>query len=77
LFAQEENQELVEALTQLYAITFGLIEEFARLPAESCARGMLYSDQWVNAGKQEASPLLALVEEERVKSYQVLKDILV
>jgi hypothetical protein len=77
LFAQEDNEALVEALIQLYVVTFGLSPEAARLPAEHRARGMLYSDQWVNAGKPDESPLLDQVEGELVASYRILKDVLV
>lgn len=77
LFAREDNQELVEALARLYVVTFGLSPEEARLPAEHRARGMLYSDQWVNAGLPLRSPLLSQVEAELVASYRALKDILV
>jgi hypothetical protein len=67
----------VDALVRLYVVTFSLSSEQARLPAEHRARGMLYSDRWVNAGKQPKSPLLDQVEEELVASYRSLKDLLV
>jgi hypothetical protein len=35
---------------------------------------MLYSDQWVNGGKQPESPLLAQEEEELYLGYAALKE---
>ena len=73
LFGNAKNQELVDALTELYAEAYGVeaskMSEAARLRAE----GMLYSDLWVNAGKPADSPLLAQEEEALYKSYAALK----
>src|SRR5512135_1882341 len=74
LFGNKENQELVDALKNLYVETYGedspKIEEAAR----ERALGMLYSDLWVNAGKPENSPLLKQEEDALCKSYSLLKE---
>ena len=46
------------------------VEEAASLRA----KGMLYSDLWVNAGKPADSPLLAQEEEALYQSYLALKN---
>ncbi len=73
LFGNAENRELVETLKNLYAEAYGIelakVEEAALLRA----KGMLYSDLWVNAGKQIDSPLLAQEEEALYNSYSALK----
>ncbi len=75
LFGNAENQELVEAIENLYAESYGLepakVHEAARLRAT----GMLYSDLWVNAGKPENSPLLVQEEEALFQSYTALKGV--
>jgi hypothetical protein len=40
------------------------------------AQAMVYSDQWVNEGRVENSPLLAQVEDELIKSYTALRNTL-
>jgi len=73
LFGNAENRELVETLKNLYAEAYGVevakVEEAASLRA----KGMLYSDLWVNAGKPAESPLLAQEEEALYQSYLSLK----
>lgn len=73
LFANSENGELVDALTALYAEAYGVAPAFVRPAAEQRAQGMLYSDLWVNAGKDANSPLLAQEEEALFQSYVLLK----
>ena len=73
LFANAENQELVDALTNLYAEAYGVEPERVRDAARQRAQGMLYSDLWVNAGKLANSPLLAEEEEALYQSYLALK----
>ena len=73
LFAQEDNQELVDALLRLYEEVYNLPAEQLRPAAYHRAQGMLYSDRWVNSGKDANNPLLAQVEEELVSSYTALK----
>ena len=72
-FGNAENGELVEALKALYAEAYGIepakVHEAARLRAA----GMLYSDLWVNAGKQPGSLLLVQEEEALLQSYTALK----
>jgi hypothetical protein len=73
LFGNAGNQELVDALTGLYAEAYGLAPEQVRGAARLRAAGMLYSDLWVNAGKLADSPLLSQEEEALDQSYQALK----
>ena len=76
LFGNSGNQELIETLKNLYAEAYGVetskIEEAASLRA----KGMLYSDLWVNAGKLKDSPLLAQEEETLYQSYLSLKKVI-
>lgn len=73
LFANQENQELVEALAALYAEAYE-VQQAAVLPAaRERAKGMLCSDLWVNAGKPADSPLLVQEEQALYQSYVLLK----
>ncbi len=74
LFGNKENQELVDALANLYVETYGANSPKMREAAQQRALGMLYSDLWVNAGKPENSPLLVQEEEALYKSYVLLKE---
>jgi len=74
LFGNAENQELVDALTNLYVETYGADSPKIRESARERAMGMLYSDLWVNAGKPENSPLLKHEEEALYRSYLLLKE---
>jgi len=74
LFGNAENQELVEALTSLYAETYGIEPGKIREATRLRAMGMLYSDLWVNEGKPAESPLLAQEEEALYQSYKTLKE---
>ena len=76
LFGNPQNQELVDAVAALYAVTYGVEPERMRQAAYHRVQGMLYSDYWVNAGKPENSPLLAQEQEELLKSYTALRDAL-
>ena len=73
LFGNAENQELVETLKNLYAEAYGVEPAKAEDVALLRAKGMLYSDLWVNAGKPIDSPLLAQEEEALYQSYLALK----
>ena len=73
LFGNAENQELVETLKSLYAEAYGVEPEKVKEAAALRAKGMLYSDLWVNAGKPANSPLLAQEEEALYNSYAALK----
>ena len=74
LFGNQENQELVDALTSLYVETYGKDSPKLRESARERALGMLYSDLWVNAGKPDGSPLLVQEEAALYKSYLLLKE---
>jgi len=76
LFGNAENQELVDALTNLYVETYGADSPKLRESARERAQGMLYSDLWVNAGKPDGSLLLVQEEEALYKSYLLLKEAL-
>ena len=73
LFGQTENQELVDALANTYAIAYGVPPERVQDAAYHRAQGMLCSDLWVNDGRRVDSPLLAQEEEELVKAYTALR----
>ena len=73
LFANPNNQELVEALANAYAIAYGVRPEQVRQAAYHRAMGMLLSDQWVNDGREANSSLLEREEEELVKAYTELR----
>jgi hypothetical protein len=74
LFGKAENQELVDAVACLYEEVYGTKLDKFREAAYQRAMGMLYSDQWVNEGKPEASPLLAKEEEALYLGYKALKE---
>ena len=73
LFGQAENQPLVEALTDLYAATYGLDPALVRPAAAARAEAMLYSDEWVNTSKASGHPLLPKVQEALHRSYAALR----
>ncbi len=67
--SQEDESSLVAALTALYSYVYGVEEADVQVAAEQRTLAMRYSDQWVQEGRNLASPL---VEEERaalVRSY--------
>lgn len=73
LFGNAENQELVEALKCLYEEVYGAESEKFQEAAYHRAKGMLYSDLWVNQGKPAGSPLLVQEEEALYQGYKALK----
>jgi len=73
LFAQEQNQELVQALARASGVFFGLPAEDLLAAAVQRAQGMLYSDQWVRSGMEKNSPLLQREEQGLLEGYQLLK----
>ncbi len=73
LFGNAENHELVEALKNLYAEAYRVESAKVHEAASLRAKGMLYSDLWVNEGKPVSSPLLAQEEETLYQSYLALK----
>lgn len=52
LFGNAANQELVDALADLYSEAYGIERAKIREAARLWAAGMLYSDLWVNAGSR-------------------------
>ena len=75
LFGNPENQELVDALAAQYAAAYGVPPAQVRAAAFHRAQGMLYSDRWVNEGQPANSPLLAQEEDELVKAYTALREV--
>ena len=76
LFGNAENQELVETLKSLYAEAYSIEPAKAGEAASLRAKGMLYSDLWVNVGKPADSPLLMQEEEALYNSYATLKKVI-
>jgi len=76
LFAQEQNQELIEALAGAMSAFFGKPKAALIKAAEQRARGILLSDQWVRNGMDEGSPLLVLEEEALCSGYSLLREVL-
>jgi hypothetical protein len=74
LFGNEQNQELVDALTCLYEEIYGAESGKFKEAAYHRAMGMLYSDLWVNEGKPAGSPLLVKEEEALYQGYKALKE---
>jgi hypothetical protein len=74
LFGNPENRELVDALACLYEEIYGADAEQFREAAFLRAKGMLYSDLWVNEGKPEDSPLLVQEEQALYQAYKALKE---
>jgi hypothetical protein len=74
LFANPENQELVDALTCLYEEIYGAESARFKEAAYQRAMGMLYSDRWVKEGKPKNSPLLVQEEEALYLGYKALKE---
>jgi len=74
LFCNKENQGLVDALLDLYTFIYKIDRARLRESVVQRAQGMLFSDLWVNGGREPNSPLLAQEEEALYKSYQSLYD---
>lgn len=74
MFGQTENQPLVDALTDLYAVLYGAEAGQVQDAAYHRAQAMVYSDRWVNEGRVGNSPLLTQVEDELIKSYTALRN---
>jgi hypothetical protein len=74
LFGQADNQELVDALTDLYATVYTVERRQVCPAAFHRAQAMIYSDRWVNEGRVEPSPLLEQVETELYLSYAALRE---
>lgn len=77
LFGKTDNEELTDAVADLYAATFRVPKDKVREAARHRALAMVYSDRWVNEGRVADSPLLAQEEEELYQSYKALHDAVV
>jgi hypothetical protein len=67
--ADVDEQALVDALAALYAYAFGVPDAAIRLAAEQRALAMRYCDQWVRAGCDPESSLIAHKRAALVRSY--------
>ena len=67
--ADVDEQALVDALAALYAYALGLPDAAVRLAAEQRAVAMRYCDQWVRAGCDLESSLIAQKRAALVRSY--------
>ena len=76
LFGRVENDELVEALADLYTALYGIDPAAARAAGACRAEAMLYSDRWVQTGKLNGSPLLAQEEDALCRGYDILRQAL-
>jgi hypothetical protein len=70
--AGEAGDDLVDAVTRLYAFLYREPESEVRPAAAHRARAMGISDQWVAEGRHPDSPLLALEHAALVRSYAAL-----
>jgi hypothetical protein len=73
LFGNPNNQELIDALADIYSLAYGVERNRLLDAARHRALGMLYSDYWVNQGKDPNSPLLEKEEKELYESYVALR----
>jgi len=64
-----DEQALVDALAALYAYAFGVPDAAVRLAAEQRALAIRYCDQWVRAGCDLKSSLIAHKRAALVRSY--------
>jgi hypothetical protein len=67
-----DAQPLVDALSRLYAFTFGVDEAALRPAAEHRARAMDIVDQWVTDGRHMSSPLLPPMRAALIRSYAAM-----
>ena len=70
--AVSDGRALVDALAALYAYAFGVPETVVRIAAEQRALAMRYCDQWVEAGCDLESSLIAQKHAALVRSYASL-----
>jgi hypothetical protein len=64
-----EESALVAALAELYAYVYGVPVDSVRVAAEQRALAMDDSDQWVQEGCEETSPLVERERAALVRSY--------
>jgi hypothetical protein len=69
---ESDDRPLVAALSALYAYVYDVPETEVTAAAEQRALAMRYSDQWVEEGRDLASPLLAQERAALVRSYAAL-----
>jgi hypothetical protein len=67
-----DERPLIDALSALYGYVYGASEAEVRPAAEQRALAMRYSDQWVAAGRDLASPLIDQERAALVRSYAAL-----
>ena len=70
--AVSDERALVDALAALYAYAFGVPETVVRMAAEQRALAMRYCDQWVRAGCDLESSLIAEKRAALARSYTSL-----
>jgi hypothetical protein len=70
--ADGDAKPLVDALSRLYAFSFGIDEVVLRPAAEHRVRAMDIVDQWVAEGRLMDSPLLPAMRAALVRSYAAL-----
>jgi hypothetical protein len=70
--ARSDQRALVDALAALYAYAFGVPQAIVRRAAEQRALAMGYCDQWVRAGCDPKSSLVAQKREALARSYASL-----
>jgi hypothetical protein len=67
--ADSDERALIEALAELYSYVFGMPDTAVRHAAEQRAQAMRYCDQWVQAGCDLESPLIAQERAALARSY--------
>ena len=72
LFGQTENEELVEAVADLYSAAYAVPREKVYEAARYRAQAMIYSDAWVKSERASDSPLLEQEEDALYQSYTAL-----
>jgi hypothetical protein len=70
--ANGDAKPLVDALSRLYAFSFGIDEAVLRPAAEHRVRAMDIVDQWVTEGRLMDSPLLPAMRAALVRSYAAM-----
>lgn len=74
-FGQENNLPVVDALTNVYAALFQVEPARVREAAFYRAQAILFSDWWVQEGRDPHSPRLAQEEEAFFRSYLALRQV--
>jgi hypothetical protein len=74
LFANPDNQPLVDAVADLWAYAYDLPRERVIQAAQYRVNAMLISDRWVRAGRDPNSPMLREEKEEMECAYVALRE---